>query len=98
MSPRPLNAIRSLRRQKTPPLTQRALGELVGVTQSDISAYERGSVVPELRKALEIASALGRPVEAVFYGLFEEAACRVGERRRSTYPSESCSIPPVSAP
>ena len=73
------NAIRSFRLQKRPSQWQRDLGVLIGVTQSDVSDLERGGV-PSLQKALEIAAALGRPVEAVFYAQAEEAMERVAKR------------------
>ncbi|MDP2314896.1 MAG: helix-turn-helix transcriptional regulator [Pseudomonadota bacterium] len=84
--PRSLNAIRSFRLAKSPPLLQRELAMRVGSTQADISAYELGRVVPDLPKALDIANALGRRVEEVFFELFEGSCERVGARMRDHEP------------
>lgn len=78
--PRSLNAIHSLRLAKSPSWRQADLAALAGCTQSDLSAYETGRVIPDLRKALDIANALGRRVEDVFFELFEASCGRVGER------------------
>lgn len=84
--PRSLNSIRSLRLRK--PWKQSDLAMRSGCTQSDISAYERGDVVPELAKALDIAVALGRRIEDVFFGHFEAACARVGGRLQSSFLTE----------
>lgn len=76
--PRSLNAIRSLRLVKA--WKQADLAARIGSTQSDVSAYETGKVIPDLAKALDIASALGARVEQVFYEIFEESCTRVGQR------------------
>ena len=78
---RNLNAIRTLREQKSPPWSQADLAVRVGTTQSRISAYELGKMSRlSLRMAFDIANALGAHVERVFYGLFEESCERHGGR------------------
>ncbi len=64
------------------PWRQLDLGRLIGVSQGDVGAYEGGKVVPSLPKALDIANALGKPVETVFFELNESSIERVGQRRR----------------
>ena len=73
-----LNTIRSHRLAKG--WRQSDLAARAACTQSDVSAYERGEVVPELSKALDLAVALGRRLEDVFFGHFEAACARVGGR------------------
>lgn len=65
------NDIKRLRLKMEPAWQQRELAERSGCTQSEISAYERGTVQPSLAKALCIARAFGRVVEDVFFGLAE---------------------------
>ena len=65
------NDIKRLRLKMQPAWHQRELAERSGCTQSEISAYERGTVQPSLAKALRIARAFGRVIEEVFFGLAE---------------------------
>lgn len=84
--------MKSLRLAKNPTLLQRDLAARVGCTQSDLSAYETGRVLPDLPRAMEIASALGVTVEAVFFGEVEAALVRNAARPRciqGTSPSAS---------
>lgn len=76
--PNTLNAIRTLRLAKA--WRQRDLAVLLGVTQTDVSAYESGRVIPTLPRALDISNALGRRIEEVFFELFEVSCAAVGER------------------
>lgn len=48
-------------------LTQEALAQTVGVTRQSIIAIEKGKYVPSVRLALELAQALGTPVEDIFW-------------------------------
>ncbi|MFZ5476686.1 MAG: helix-turn-helix transcriptional regulator [Myxococcota bacterium] len=73
---RSLNDIRSPRLQKSPPWRQADLAWRVGCTQGVISASEGGRVVPDLAKAIEIATALGVRVEQVFFELVDRASSR----------------------
>ena len=92
-----LNDIRTLRASHNPPLLQRELGERVGVEQTDIAAYENGRVFPTLKRAFEISIALGRPVEQVFYGLYEVTSGGVAEREASrAIPAEGGTSPPAT--
>ena len=75
------NSIRRIRRARDPELSQEALGKLVGVSQSRISAWEAGKEVPQLENALDLANALTRPVEVVFEQLHRDSADRVARRR-----------------
>lgn len=76
--PNALNAIRTLRLAKA--WKQRDLALLLGVTQTDVSAYESGRVIPTLARALDISNALGHRVEDVFFELFEVSCGQVGAR------------------
>jgi len=49
-------------------LTQRALADLVGVEQPHIARWESGVHFPRVDRAVEIASALGTTVEAIWPG------------------------------
>lgn len=71
------NAIKSLRLLKK--LRQRDLAERAGCVQADISKYEHGRTVPDLLMAMKIATALGAPVERVFYDVSDVAVAEVGE-------------------
>lgn len=66
-----LNDIKRYRMMMRPAWPQKELAERVGCSQSDISAYERGAVMPSLEVALRIARAFGRVIEEVFFGLAE---------------------------
>jgi putative transcriptional regulator len=47
-------------------MTQRDLGDAVGVTRQTIAAIEQGKYSPSLEVAFRIARAFGRPLEEVF--------------------------------
>ncbi len=59
------NRLREVRTQKE--LTQEALAETVGVTRQTIIAIEKGKFVPSVKLALELALALGAPLESIFW-------------------------------
>lgn len=59
------NCLKKMRQQKE--LTQEALAAAVGVTRQSIIAIEKGKFVPSVKLALEIAAALGVPLEEVFW-------------------------------
>ncbi|MFZ5479094.1 MAG: helix-turn-helix transcriptional regulator [Myxococcota bacterium] len=82
-----LNAIRSHRLRKSPPMSQEDLARRIGSTQWNVSAYERGDRLPTLHKAIAIAAALGTHVEEVFFGLHDLAAHQVGGRVHETDPT-----------
>jgi putative transcriptional regulator len=65
MSDRLGNRLLELRGERG--LTQAALAELVGVSRKTINTVENGVFVPSTLLALKLASALGRPVEEVFF-------------------------------
>ena len=52
--------------------TQEALAQAVGVTRQTIIAVEQGKHEPSVRLALEIARALGDPLEDLFWLEVEE--------------------------
>lgn len=62
------NRVRELRAQHQ--FTQKDLAEAVDVTRQTIVALEKGSYVPSLLLAMEIARVFSLPVEEIFY--FEE--------------------------
>jgi transcriptional regulator with XRE-family HTH domain len=62
-------------------LHQWQLGERLGATQSQVSAWENGDIVPDLNKAIEIAVTLGRPVEHLFFDHYLAATDRAVERQ-----------------
>lgn len=78
-----LNTLRSCRRARRPRLSQRELAQRVGITQGDVSRYERGRRVPSLPLALDLANALGRPLQDIFAGLNELSLSRIGARLRA---------------
>jgi putative transcriptional regulator len=47
-------------------LTQEALAKMAGVTRQTIIAIEKGKFVPSVKLALELAGALGQPLESIF--------------------------------
>ena len=59
------NRLRELRAERN--LTQAALAELVGVSRKTVNTIENGVFVPSTLLALKLASALGEPVEALFF-------------------------------
>lgn len=80
----PTNDIRRLRRTMDPALRQQELADIVGCHRSELSAYERGRVLPRLETAIALATALGRRVEEVFHGLVELARDPVSRVRASS--------------
>jgi putative transcriptional regulator len=48
-------------------MTQEALAQSVGVTRQTIISVEKGKFIPSVRLALMLASALGAPLEDVFW-------------------------------
>ena len=84
MPRRTMNAIWTLRQGRRRPLSQAELAHLAGIGQGRLCEYEAGERIPALERALDLAVALGRPVEAVFFELYEAACERVGRRLRST--------------
>lgn len=61
-------------------LHQRELGRRVGATQSQVSAWESGSTVPDLERAIGISVALSCPVEKVFFDHYVRAGDALAER------------------
>ena len=59
------NTIRRLRFDHDE-MTQRALGEKVGVTRQTVIAIEKGKYSPSLEVAFRIAHVFGMPIEEVF--------------------------------
>ncbi len=47
--------------------TQETLAKMVGVTRQTIIAIEKGKFVPSVNLALELANALNKPLESVFW-------------------------------
>ena len=48
-------------------LTQEALAKMVGVTRQTIIAIEKEKFVPSVKLALELANALNKPLESIFW-------------------------------
>lgn len=59
------NRLRDLRQEKG--LTQQTLASQVGVTRQTIIAVEMRRFVPSVRLALQLAKALGVPLEELFW-------------------------------
>jgi putative transcriptional regulator len=47
--------------------TQEALAKMVGVTRQTIIAIEKEKFVPSVKLALELANALDKPLESIFW-------------------------------
>ena len=58
------NSVQSLRTQAK--VTQEQLADAVGVTRQTIIAIEKGSYIPSLLLALNIAKYFHKPVESIF--------------------------------
>ncbi len=71
------NRLRERRNQRE--WTQEALAQAVGVTRQTIIAIEQGKHEPSVRLALEIARALGDPIEDLFW--LEEEGMDKGAKR-----------------
>ena len=48
-------------------LTQETLAKMVGVTRQTIIAIEKEKFVPSVKLALELANALNKPLESIFW-------------------------------
>ncbi len=59
------NSLRDTRLERQ--LTQEALAGMVGVTRQTIIAVEKEKFVPSVRLALELARALGAPLDSLFW-------------------------------
>jgi len=59
------NRLKEARLQKG--LTQESLAKVVGVTRQTIIAIEKEKFVPSVKLALELAWALGAPLEELFW-------------------------------
>ena len=59
------NSLRDTRLERQ--LTQERLAEMVGVTRQTIIAVEKEKFVPSVRLALELARALGAPLDSLFW-------------------------------
>ena len=59
------NRVREIRQEKG--LTQQSLADQVGVTRQTIIAIEKSKFAPSVKLALELASALGAPLEEMFW-------------------------------
>lgn len=59
------NRVKEIRVQRG--LTQQALAEQVGVTRQSIIAIEKRKYTPSVKLALMITTALGEPLETLFW-------------------------------
>jgi len=59
------NRLKEIRLEKD--FTQEALAKMVGVTRQTIIAIEKGKFVPSVKLALELANALNKPLELIFW-------------------------------
>lgn len=59
------NRLRETRQKKE--FTQETLAKMVGVTRQTIIAIEKEKFVPSVKLALELANALNKPLESVFW-------------------------------
>jgi putative transcriptional regulator len=59
------NRLKETRLEKD--FTQEALAKMVGVTRQTIIAIEKGKFVPSVKLALELANALNKPLESIFW-------------------------------
>jgi len=59
------NRLKEIRLEKD--FTQEALAKMVGVTRQTIIAIEKEKFVPSVKLALELANALNKPLESVFW-------------------------------
>jgi DNA-binding XRE family transcriptional regulator len=94
---RTFNALRRLRQTRNPPLRQRDVAARVGCTQSDVSAYERGDVLPDLPMALALASSIGCAVEEVFFDLHERVLASMGARLTAAANTTDAAVPSDAA-
>ncbi|WP_432408425.1 helix-turn-helix domain-containing protein [Wukongibacter sp. M2B1] len=61
-----MKCLRELRRERK--LTQRELGEKIGISMSSIAMYETGDRIPSLKKAKKIAKFFQIPLEEISFG------------------------------
>jgi putative transcriptional regulator len=59
------NRLKEFRVEKD--LTQETLAKAVGVTRQTIIAIEKEKFVPSVKLALELANALNKPLESIFW-------------------------------
>lgn len=59
------NRLKEIRLEKD--FTQEALANMVGVTRQTIIAIEKEKFVPSVKLALELANALNKPLESIFW-------------------------------
>jgi putative transcriptional regulator len=59
------NRLKEVRQQNQ--FTQETLAQRVGVTRQTIIAIEKGKFVPSVKLALELAQALDRPLDEIFW-------------------------------
>jgi putative transcriptional regulator len=59
------NRLKEIRLEKD--FTQEALAKMVGVTRQTIIAIEKEKFVPSVKLALELANALNKPLESIFW-------------------------------
>jgi DNA-binding XRE family transcriptional regulator len=76
---------------------QAALAARVGVTRQMLSRIEAGAL-PSLRRAVEIAAALGQPVERVFHGLVDDVLRKMAARSADAEIDSSSEPDPSSPP
>lgn len=65
MAERLVNDVRTLRFLHGE-MTQKELGQRIGVTRQTVAAIEQGRYSPSLETALRIARVFGKPVEEIF--------------------------------
>jgi putative transcriptional regulator len=59
------NRLKEIRLEKD--FTQEALAKMIGVTRQTIIAIEKEKFVPSVKLALELANALNKPLESIFW-------------------------------
>ncbi|WP_042220674.1 helix-turn-helix transcriptional regulator [Oceanobacillus manasiensis] len=60
-----VNRVKELRARFN--LTQGELAKRIGVTRQTIVSLEKGSYIPSLLLAMNIAEVFGEPIESIFY-------------------------------
>ena len=74
------NNIRALRLAVRPSMTQRELAVLLHCTQQEVAAWENGTRVPSLPRAIAIAVVLNASVEDVFFSAHAVASASLENR------------------
>jgi putative transcriptional regulator len=59
------NRLKEIRLEKD--YTQDALAKMIGVTRQTIIAIEKEKFVPSVKLALELANALNKPLQSIFW-------------------------------